>query len=316
MRRLFFFGLLFIFWQLSAFISFSQSTSTLLTAITNNDTAIVSSLLKNGADISVVDDDSDNVLMYAAMYSTAACMKQLLQKGADPNAKNKLGETAILWCSHDLEKTKILLEYKADVNIRTSTGNTAFLAACVGQAQTEMVRIMLQYKGDPLVVNNRKENSLLLASTYGDTSLARLLINSGVDINEKGLDDFTALFLAIKSLNKEMVLWLLANGAYVNVKDSYKATPLSYAVITGDPEMIKALLPKATGIDEQDIDGMTILMWAIYNEHDNPAVIQALLEKGATLHLKDNRGNTALAWALKKGNTATVALLRKAGAKE
>jgi ankyrin repeat protein len=56
-------------------------------------------------------------------------------------------------------------------------------------------------------------------------------------------------------------------------------------------------------------------MWAAYNEHDNVAIIQALLDKGANVNLKAKDGSTALSWALKKGNTATVALLKKAGAK-
>jgi ankyrin repeat protein len=55
-------------------------------------------------------------------------------------------------------------------------------------------------------------------------------------------------------------------------------------------------------------------MWATYNENDNPRIIQALLDRGALVNLKDKNGATALTWALKKGNTATVELLKKAGA--
>jgi len=59
---------------------------------------------------------------------------------------------------------------------------------------------------------------------------------------------------------------------------------------------------------------MTALMWATYNEHDNPEIIQAFLDKGALVNIKAKDGSTALSWAMKKGNTATVALLKKAGA--
>ncbi len=293
---------------------FSQQDGSLLGAIKSNDLSRVKVLLHNGADISIADDDSDNVLMYAALYSTAECMRQLLEKGANPNARNKLGETPIMWCSHDIEKTKLLLEYKADVNAKTKEGNTAFLVACVGKSQLEMIKLYLEHGADPLLKNNRNHTSLMRVAIYGDTASARLLVNKGVNINEKKGAGETALFNAIKSGNREMLLWLLANGADANVKDNYKATPLSYAVIVNDMEMVKALLEKTTGINEQDIDGMSILMWAIYSEYDNPAVIQALLDKGALLNLKDKQGNTALAWALKKGNTPTTILLKKAGA--
>lgn len=292
----------------------SQSLPLLLEAIRKNEIKEVVSLLNKGASISVVDDDSDNVLMYAALYSSADCMKLLLKEGADPNAKNKLGETALMWCSHDMEKTRLLLENHADINIKANTGNTAFLIACVGAEQKEMIKLMLDYGADPLVKNNNGFTSLMFVSQFGDTADARLLLNKSVSINEKNTDLETALFLAIRSTNKEMTGWLLANGADANSKDIYKAVPLSYAVVLNDIDIVNSLLTKTTAINDQDIDGMTLLMWATYNEHDNPAIIQALLDKGAALNLKDKNGETALTWALKKGNTATAALLKRAGA--
>jgi ankyrin repeat protein len=294
--------------------TFSQSLPPLLSAIKNNDTVSVVSLLGSGADISVADEDADNVLMYAALYSTSACMKKLLEKGADPNLTNKLGETAVLWCTHDLEKTSLLLSYKANLNLKTSTGNTAFLAACVGANQTGMMRLMLEHGADPLVKNHRNETSLILTSLFGDTVAARLLLNAGVDINAKGGDGQSALFYCIKGRNFTMMNWLLANGADANSHDDYKATALGYAVTLNDPGMVNALLGRTSNINEQDIDGSTTLMWACYNEHDNPAIIQSLLDGGADVRPQDKKGQTALDWALKKGNTSTVALLKKAGA--
>ena len=63
------------------------------------------------------------------------------------------------------------------------------------------------------------------------------------------------------------------------------------------------------------VRGITPLMWAVYNEHDNVDIVKAMLDKGANVNLKADDGSTALSWALKKGNTGTVALLKKAGAK-
>jgi len=301
---------------LSANLSVAQSNAHLLSAIKNNSLAEIKNLLERGSNISVVDDDSDNVLMYAALYSTADCMKLLLQKGANPNAKNKLGETAIMWCSHDLEKTKLLLEYKADVNNKTTDGNTPLLVACVGNGQYDMIKLLLDYGANPLLLNNKNSGSLMRIAIYGDTSSARLLLNKGVDINAKNNEKQPALHFAVKSGNKDMIYWLIENGADVNIKDNYNATILSYAVILNDIDIMNVILDKTKGINEQDIDGTTILMWAIYSEYDNAAIIQALIDKGAALNLKDKRGETALTWALKKGNTKTVALLKKAGAEQ
>lgn len=316
MQKLFLILLLHICLLLTAGNSFAQTLPSLLAAVKNNDIDQVKKLLKKGAAVHVTDADGDNVLMYAALYSTASCMELLLEKGANPDAVNKLGETAIMWCTHDIAKTKLLLEHKAAVNIKTTTGNTAFLSACVGNAQTAMMKLMLQYGADAAVINNRKETALMRVAQYGDTTAARLVLDRGVDINAKGPDSHTALMYAIKSVNKEMVIWLLANGADANTQDTYKTVPLLYAVVTNNIDIVKALLPKTNDLLRQDSEGTTILMWSTYNEYDNTAIVQLLLDAGAgaSLPLKDQNGETALAWALKKGNTATVALLKKAGA--
>jgi len=57
------------------------------------------------------------------------------------------------------------------------------------------------------------------------------------------------------------------------------------------------------------------LLFAVYNEQDNIKMVQALLDKGADVNMKAPDGSTVLSQALKKGNTATAALLRRAGAK-
>ena len=104
-------------------------------------------------------------------------------------------------------------------------------------------------------------------------------------------------------------------GADPDIVGAFTLTAISAAVTYNDTESVIAILAKTKNIDAIDKDGITSLMWAVYNEHDNVAIIQALLDKGADVNLKSKDGSTALSWALKKGNTATVALLKKAGAK-
>jgi ankyrin repeat protein len=296
------------------FQSFPQTLPSILTAIRDNDLAKANLQVASAVDISVVDADGDNALMYAALYSSTDCMKLLLKAGIDVNAKNKLGETALIWSSHDIEKAKLLLDHKADVNAKTVAGNTVLLAACAGEGQTGMIKLLLDKGADPLAKNTKGRTSLMQAALFGDTAAASLLMAKGININAKTKDSETALFMAVKSVNRQMVYWLLNHGADANILDNYKALPLSYAVTVNEPEIAMALLQKTININTPDIDGMTLLMWATYSEYDNPQIIQALLDRGARLDLKDKNGSTALGWALKKGNTATVALLKKAGA--
>ena len=74
------------------------SSSKIFEAVKNNDIKEVRSLLEQGADPNSADEDGDHLLMYAVLYSSVDCMKLLIEKGSDVNAKNKIDETALMWC--------------------------------------------------------------------------------------------------------------------------------------------------------------------------------------------------------------------------
>ncbi len=294
----------------------AQTTSSkIFEAVKNNDINKVKALLDQGANPNSYDDDSDHLLMYAALYSSIDCMKLLTEKGTNVNAKNKLDETALMWSMHDLAKIKFLIQQGADVNAKAKSGNTPLLIGSVGQGKYETLKLLLDKGANALAVNNRKETALIRAALFGDTATVSLLLSKGVDINALSMDSATALFNAALNVNSPVLIQLLERGADPDKICFYGLTALSAAVTYNDLESVKAILKKAEKVNAQDADGHTVLMWAVYNEHDNVDIIQALLDKGADVNMKSNDGATALSWALKKGNTATVALLKKVGAK-
>ena len=309
--------------SLAAFLSFcsfclldAQShSSNIFEAVKNNNYKGVKSLLEQKADPNSVDEDGDYLLMYAALYSSVECMQLLIEKGSNVNAKNKIDETALMWSVHDVAKMKLLIEHGADVNAKAKTGNTPLLIASIGHGKYDAVKLLIDKGADALAVNNRKENALTRASLFGDTTTVSLLLSRGIDINALSTDSTTALLNAALNVNSRVVIQLLERGADPDKICFFGLTALSASVTINDRESVKAILKKAKKINIQGGGGVTPLMWAVYNEHDNVDIINALLEKGADVNIKSSDGSTALSWALKKGNTATVDLLKKAGAK-
>lgn len=294
----------------------AQTTSSkIFSAVKNNDLKDVRSLLDQGADPNSYDEDGDHLLMYATFYSSIDCMQLLIEKGSNVNAKNKIDETALMWGVHDLLKLKLLIQHGADVNARAKSGNTPLLIAAVGHGNYEAIKLLLDKGADVSALNNRKENALIRAALFSDTATVSLLLNKGIDINALSSDSTTALLNAALNVNSPVVIHLLEKGADPDKICTFGLTALSASVTFNDLESVKALLKKAKKINVQAVGGFTPLMWAVYNDHDNVDIIKALLDKGADVNIKANDGATALSWALKKGNTNTVALLKKAGAK-
>jgi ankyrin repeat protein len=293
-------------------LAISQPAQPLFNAVKNNDVKKVKSLLDGGtADINLVDDDSDNVLMYAAFYAQPEIMELLLKKGVKADSRNKAGQTALMWCTNEKDKMALLLKYGADVNAKSNNGNTVLHIGCVGTDKYETVKYLLDNGADALAINHRKETALMRAALFGDTATVALLLRKGIDINARDQGGATALINAIENSNRAVVLQLLESGANPDLPVNISPSALCDAVIFNDTEVVKAILKKT----KSKIGIQASLLFAVYNEHDNTEIIQMLIDNGADVNFKGPNGMTVLSMAMQKGNTKTVDLLKKAGAK-
>ena len=87
-------------------------------------------------------------LIDAARKGDINRIKKLLDKGADVNAKDKDGETALMAAAlrGHTEIVQFLLNKGADVNAKRNDGTTALMAAA-REGHTETVRILKQAGG-------------------------------------------------------------------------------------------------------------------------------------------------------------------------
>lgn len=217
-------------------------------------------------------------------------------------------------CTHDLDKMKLLLQYGADINAKSKSENTALFISCSEYGLYKNIQWLIDNGADPLFKRLGGVTALMQAAPFADTMTLHLLISKGIEINAHPWGA-SALIKAARYANWPCVICLLNNGADPNIPDELNMPPALWAAEYNNTEVLKLLLEKTKDINTTDsLAGMTPLMWATYNEHDNPQIIQALLDKGAMINVKDRNGATALSWAMKKGNTATVALLKKYGA--
>ena len=120
---------------------------------------------------------------------------------------------------------------------------------------------------------------------------------------------FTGMHLVVYSGLAEVMTTLLQNGFEPDPVDSQGRTPLCWAAIIGNEEMVKLLLLEdSIDVNSRDDLRMTPLAWAAKREHKS--IVQLLLENERTdPNSKDGDGNTPLAWAAIRGTEALVKLL-------
>ena len=121
---------------------------------------------------------------------------------------------------------------------------------------------------------------------------------------------------AIKRFSATAVLLALAAcGQSQETARSPENDALMRAARAGHADTVKSLLNSpGVNVDARDENGSTPLIEAARNGHDG--VVEALLIARADVKAKDKQGKTALMYASEGGHTASVGLLRRAGATE
>ena len=71
-------------------------------------------------------------------------VRLLLAQGANPNAQNDDGGTALMYAIEDAEKTRLLLDRGANPNLRSGEGRTALLIAVGRTGSYAVVKLLLE----------------------------------------------------------------------------------------------------------------------------------------------------------------------------
>lgn len=300
-------------------------------AIRANDIGRLRSLVRTTADASRKDATGVPVLMTAAAVGSVEAMTLLLDKGADVNAQNGFGATALIWSATDLAKVQLLTSRGADVNVATRTGRTALFVAAMSEPSASIVRHLIA-KGARLEARDAFQNTALTAATMGnDLETIRLMVDAGIDVNAAGVTRVTPLLGAAYHSNVAAVKLLLEKGAKTSVvaaapilfpPESPKSgpvaltevTPLMIAAALGTPELVQTLLDAGAPVNAKDGRGMTPLMFAIAKSRQQPAVIRMLIERGADPGIQSSAGETAADWARKVGAAPALEILNVARA--
>jgi ankyrin repeat protein len=124
-------------------------------------------------------------------------------------------------------------------------------------------------------VLSTKSRTLLRSLEKGDVAAANRLLSSGVAVNARNKEGWTALILAAQRNLSDVAHTLITRGADVNARDKQGQTALMHAARKGHRQTVELLVTQGADVSAKDRASRTALMYA----QDPPPVPEAGHEK-------------------------------------
>ncbi len=287
------------------------SYSPLLYAARFGDMRTVYQLIASGANVNAKGPRGQTALHLAVESQRYDVLHLLLEKSADPNARDGEGSAPLddaAWRGL-IDATAMLIAHGAHLNDpNTQTGATPINEAAYRGA-TPVVRFLLELHPDLQIADKRGRTPLANAIAMGKEDCALLLLQF------QARETFPPQFLqaAISKDEASVIGVLIQNGMPVNGRLPDGNTPLTAAASGGADHATDALLAQGANPNLVDGNGATPLENAALKGF--AGVADALIAHGADInHLNADSGGTSLYAAASFGRLEIVKLLLKNGA--
>lgn len=262
------------------------------------------------------DEDGENqittALMIAADWGDVSVTRALLDQGANPNAKNRSGSTALMLASErgHLPIIRMLILHR--LTDATLTDNNSFDALCyAAQNGSADACTLLMSFGGVAIQWRMDSHPLLIAAAAGHTKVCKLFIERNVEVDLENSEKKTALMLAAKNDHMECCRMLMENGADPGRINALGDSPLKVACMNGNLNLFNLLIEKGAVVNSKKYSAPP-LSCAVSINHT--AIILRLIELQANLEATGPDEFTALSLACYLEHEEAAMLLLKAGA--
>lgn len=257
-------------------------------------------------------------LFFACQDGKADTAKVCLERGAEIELIDQLGNTALVYCCYrgDISTFNLFMEYKANVNTKNIVGHTPLIIAATA-GQPEILALLLDNGADIDFCDSKNETALIHAIREAIVDLApqseaaKVLIHRGADYSLISSDGWQAMHWASYRGLPSIIKTFLSKGVAVDLETQDETTPFMLACKNGKIEVAKLLQSLHADIRHKNVDGKSALTLACCSGKMD--MIKWLKSEGLDIFDVTYDGRNNFMWACAHGQIEIARYLRDLG---
>ena len=191
------------------------------------------------------------------------------------------------------QAVELVLNDGVDINALASHNDYTALLQASRSSSIQFIETLIDLGADVDIQRTESKATPVLSATKWNNYLAAsLFLRYGTKVNVQVNDGKTPLHWAVILGNENLVRLLLQHNADVNIQDTGGYTPLHQLVKEGNTNLVRLLLEHNADVNIQDTYGKTPLHQSVIEGDEN--LVSLLLAQNADVNIQDNDGCTAL----------------------
>ncbi|XP_046562935.1 ankyrin repeat domain-containing protein 17-like isoform X1 [Haliotis rubra] len=240
---------------------------------------LLTHLVQTGADLSLKDDDNNNIFHLACLGGSVEVCNLLLNLAADV----------------------------CDLASRGRNGRTPIMMAAI-KGHLKVFELLISKGCSLSELDDNRDSTLHLACLGGNEAIVQYLLLQDVDLNRKGRHGRTQVMLAAWKGHVQVYFLLAKQGCHLTGEDAYGDNILHLACRGGRPDIVEHLISRGYGNTESRGQyGRTPVMMAAGKGCKQ--VVDLLIDNRCDLTAVDSNGNTVLHLACLSGKAWFVKYL-------
>lgn len=201
----------------------------------------------------------ERTLWEASRLGVLAVVRQILAGASasseqSVNAQDDIGNTALHYAANEgkLEVAKELINKGANVNAKGSGNDWTPLHSAVYGAHKDLVKLLLDKKADPNAVTTTQWTAMHSAASEGQVPIISLLLDAGANINAANFSGKTPIYLAAAGEHTSAVKFLLEKGADPMLETPEGGTASDAAMGAGAMDLAKFITSWVTEMKQRE----------------------------------------------------------------